>query len=71
MSVVEQLAKIEGRLGEAGISVAALCREASIAQSTWQRWKSGAHYPNLRNLEAVEKACGDLCRGSTQTGDAA
>lgn len=56
MSVCAELFLIEGRLGAADISVARLCREAGIARSTWDRWRSERTEPNVRTWRAVTVA---------------
>jgi transcriptional regulator with XRE-family HTH domain len=38
---------IEARARSAGLSMAEVCRRADIAQSTFQRWKTGETEPNL------------------------
>lgn len=50
---------IEARAAKAGLTMAAICRRADVANSTWTRWKQGkgvslAVY--YRILSAVEKA---------------
>jgi transcriptional regulator with XRE-family HTH domain len=52
----DPLADLESRARVAGISIRRLADEAGIAPSTWVRWKSGQHSPNLRKIRAVEAA---------------
>lgn len=51
----ERLTRIETDLAERGVSIAALCRRAEIAQTTWLRWKRGKK-PQPRTIRAVEEA---------------
>lgn len=53
MLVRQTLERVEGRLAGTGRTVGDLCDQAGIARSTWQRWKSGLHSPNMKTLEAV------------------
>lgn len=52
--------QIEAKLADHGKSVADLCREADIAQTTWWRWKSGAFFPSYRKARKVEAAVAAL-----------
>ena len=49
-SVVEDL---EAQAREAGKSISEVCREAGVARSTFTRWKSGSHEPNIRTLQKI------------------
>lgn len=49
--IVEQ---IEKRAKEAGLSIAEVCRKASVANSTFTRWKSGDTNPNYAKLVAIQ-----------------
>ncbi len=61
MSIEEKIAEIEGRLSEAGSTASAVCREAGVARSTWQRWKCGAVSPNIATWQMVEDAVERIC----------
>lgn len=52
----DPLASLERRALDAGIPVRRLAEAAGIAPSTWTRWKSRKHSPNLSTLMAVEAA---------------
>lgn len=41
MDIRERIAAIEAALKERRVSVAALCRRADLAPTTWVRWKAG------------------------------
>lgn len=60
MTVQEEMAQIEGRLHGAGLSVSDVCKEADVARSTWQRWKSGATEPNIKTWRIVTEAADKL-----------
>lgn len=42
-----------------GLTVDVICRRASIARSTWTRWKSGETWPNSRTWQRVLEALGN------------
>ncbi len=50
ISVVEDL---EAQAREAGKSISEVCREAGVARSTFTRWKSGDHTPNIRTIQKL------------------
>lgn len=60
MLTPSDIAKIEARLADAGKTVADMCREADIAQTTWGRWKRGEFYPSFRSAQQVEAAVASL-----------
>ena len=43
----EQMQEFEQRLSASEHSVADLCREAGVAQTTWGRWKRGEFHPSF------------------------
>lgn len=47
------LADIEARARSRGISIAKLCREAKIAESTFVRWKNGKMSPTVDCLNIL------------------
>lgn len=51
-------AEVERLAGEAGLSMAEVCRRAGIAQSTFTRWKAGRTEPSIgvyrRIVQAME-----------------
>ena len=49
-SVVEAL---EAQAREAGKSISEVCRQAGVARSTFTRWKSGSHEPNMRTIQKI------------------
>lgn len=56
MAKLHTPADIERLAGKAGKSIAQVCREARVAQSTFSRWKGGKTEPTLdvyRRLVAV------------------
>lgn len=53
MDIRAEIDEIEAALRSRGKSVAALCREAEIHQSQWQRWKRGEALPNMRTWQRV------------------
>ncbi|WP_313349817.1 hypothetical protein [Paracoccus sp. (in: a-proteobacteria)] len=48
--------QMEADLARKGETVAALCRQAGVAATTWGRWKRGSVSPNLKTWEAVFSA---------------
>lgn len=53
MDIRAEIAVIEAALRKRGKSVAALCRDAGIYQSQWQRWKRGEALPNMRSWQRI------------------
>lgn len=47
MSILLTPDQIEVKAAACGKSMAAVCREAGIAQSTWSRWRRGETEPTL------------------------
>ncbi len=47
---------MEANLAANGATVAELCRRASIAQTTWGRWKNGTVLPGFRAWDAASAA---------------
>lgn len=47
---IERLAKLSGK------SIAQVCREAKIAQSTFTRWKAGATTPSIAVYQRISAA---------------
>lgn len=66
MDIKDEVLKIESRLARVGLRPEALHRESGVAPSTWQRWKRGAHGPNIatwdRCLAAADRLCGPASR---------
>jgi predicted transcriptional regulator len=54
---------IEHDLTAAGISVAGLCREAGISQTTWHRLKFGQRSPRESTVRVVQGALARLLPG--------
>lgn len=70
MSIQDKITQIEARLSKAGSTASAVCRDAGVARSTWQRWKCGAVSPNFSTWQLVEDAVERIC-AATQDEDAA
>lgn len=51
---------IEAEARDAGLSMAAVCRRANLADSTFRRWKGGDRSPTLVTIEAMRQAINDL-----------
>jgi predicted transcriptional regulator len=66
-----EIAKIEERLNDSGKSVAELCREAKIAETTWGRWKRGDFHPSFSKSKAVLGAVDRLTKKSAAADEAA
>jgi hypothetical protein len=60
MTVRDQMDGIRTRLETAGSSISALCREAELARSTWDRWYRGETEPNFRSWNAIKAAADRL-----------
>jgi len=56
MDVKAEVEMMEGRLREADIPVAEILREAGIAASSWQRWKTTGQVPLTSTWERVQDA---------------
>lgn len=61
MHPVEQIEAMELALSRQGISVAQLCRQADVAQTTWVRWKSQATSPSPKAWSKVITVFNLLC----------
>jgi transcriptional regulator with XRE-family HTH domain len=48
--------EIEGLAAKAGKSIAQLCRDAGVAQSTFSRWKAGKTEPTLDVYRRIRDA---------------
>lgn len=68
LAITDEILEIEARLERAGLTASALCREAGIARSTWQRWKSGETEPTMgswRSIQAsLDRVLPDTTRGA-------
>lgn len=60
MKIPEEVARIEKALAARGIPVAALCRKAAVARSTWDRWGRATTQPNMRTWAQVQAAADKL-----------
>ncbi len=60
MSIRADIDRIEGQLKAAGQSVSAMCLEAGLARSTWDRWKREETQPNMKSWSAVNEAVARL-----------
>lgn len=62
MDIRDEVLKVEGRLARRGLHTKDLHRESGVAASTWERWKRGAHGPQLTKwnmcLAAADRLCG-------------
>lgn len=56
MDAAERLKDLETRLYAAGLTVAAVCREAQVTPVSWWQWKTGRAKPNPRKLQSAEQA---------------
>lgn len=59
--------EIERTLAQKGASVARLCRSAGVAESTWNRLRSGRHRPHQATLAQLARAYADLTGGDWPT----
>jgi predicted transcriptional regulator len=59
MDTNQIVARLEARAKKLGMSMAALCGTAKVAQSTITRWKSGAYDPRYKVLKRLEDALGE------------
>jgi hypothetical protein len=60
MDIRSEIVEIEAALRCRGVTTRALCDAAGISASTWTRWKSGGHHPNLGTWSRVTEAFGRL-----------
>lgn len=56
MITPDHMPMMEAALASKGISVAELCRQANIAETTWGRWKAKKVSPNYKTWGAVSAA---------------
>lgn len=56
MDINQIVDDFEARAKAAGMSVAALCKKADVAQSNWARWRAGVTQPTLRTINRIEAA---------------
>lgn len=63
MSLASEIENMEAALRAAGVTTAALCREARIARSTFDRWKRGETEPNLKTWRGLTVAFDRLITG--------
>jgi predicted transcriptional regulator len=66
MILSEEIEKMEFALTAKSLTVADLCRKASIAQTTWGRWKRGEVEPNFRTWNSVMDAFTDLMKAKNK-----
>lgn len=66
MHVHNAIQSVETALRERRISVARLCRDAGIAQTTWVRWKSGKFSPSAPAWAKIEAALAPLVAESAE-----
>lgn len=53
MTLLEQIAEIETKARDMGLTIDELCERAGIDRATWQRWKAGKASPVYENLTRV------------------
>lgn len=56
MEITSTLNSLESEANALGIPLEKICKEASIARSTFQRWKSGSHSPQLSKFNQLTYA---------------
>ncbi|HEY6564209.1 MAG TPA: hypothetical protein VIY86_06910 [Pirellulaceae bacterium] len=56
LDIPAEIAEIEGRLYAAGVTVKAMLRQAQIAESQWQRWKTSKRIPRRDDWDRIETA---------------
>lgn len=54
MTIPNEIATIESRITQAGVSLADFLKLAGVDNSTWWRWKTGNATPLLTSWRAVE-----------------
>lgn len=55
-----KISEIEARVKGVGSTVAELCREAGVAETTWGRWKRQDFHPSYAKAMAVVEAADRL-----------
>ena len=65
----ETVRAFEADCTTAGLSPAAVLKEAGMNPSTWFRWKSGEVSPTLRSFEAAKAALHELSKGPVSVDD--
>ena len=58
MSYLIPPCEVEEHAKAAGKTMAEVCKEAGIAQSTFSRWKAGVTSPTIDNYAALLRAAG-------------
>ncbi|MFG1184389.1 hypothetical protein [Xanthobacter aminoxidans] len=56
MTIQHEIASLQARLTEFGISIGEMLAEAHIDRSMWTRWRRGATVPRLDNWYAARDA---------------
>jgi hypothetical protein len=60
MATKDEVTAFEDRANDAGLTIAAILREAGIDRSLWTRWKNGTVEPRLVSWRALEAAAEKL-----------
>lgn len=56
----DDIPQMETKLAERGFSVAELCRQAGIAETTWGRWKRKEFMPSFRTWQDTTSAYSEM-----------
>lgn len=67
MDFSDKIEAVEKRLADAGVSIDAVCVEAGLARSTWQRWKGGRNFPNVVTWFRLQEAVDRLIAARAET----
>lgn len=58
--------EMEATLAAHGVSISAMCRKASVAETTWGRWKRGEVSPTFKTWDAVALAYYEILHAKEQ-----
>ena len=64
--LANEIRLIETKALEAGITIAHLCQEAEVDNSTFTRWKAGITEPRWRTIKKIETTLDRLLSGAAK-----
>lgn len=56
IDLAEVIRQIEARAKRRGVDIESVLDAAGVHRSTWNRWRAGTHFPQLRKLQGIERA---------------
>lgn len=71
MEAKTEIAEIERRAREAGVTIKAILERADVASSQWVRWKQGSQNPMRTTWARVQAAADEQIADAAKNGAAA